>query len=134
MVESNDRSIAVSVPPRTEFLALLRTVTGGVAGRMRLPLDAIDDLRLAVDEAVAFLLTKDRDATRIEMRLEPDDAELRVTVGTDSTVDPWPPQRSETTLAWQIISGLTDGAWIARSDRGTPTIVLVKRTIPPRPV
>lgn len=134
MEEREDRSVTVSVPPRAESLALLRTVTGGVASRMRLPLDAIDDLRLAVNEAVALLLSKDRTATRVEMRLEPDDAELRVTVGTDSPVEPWPPQGFETTLAWQVISGLTDGASIARSERGTPTITIVKRTIDTSPV
>lgn len=129
MGEAEDRSVSVRVPPRAEFLALLRTVTGGVASRMELPLDAIDDLRLAVDEAVVLLLSKDRAATRVEMRLEPDDVELRVTVGTDSPVEPWPPHGFETTLAWQVISGLTDGASITRSERGTPTITVVKRTI-----
>ncbi len=134
MEAREDRSVSVSVPPRAEFLALLRTVTGGVASRMRLPLDAIDDLRLAVDEAVALLLSKDRTATRVEMRLEPDDVELRATVGTDSPVEPWPPHGFETTLAWQVISGLTDDASIARSERGTPTITIVKRTIDTPPV
>lgn len=129
MREAEDRSVSVSVPPRAEFLALLRTVTGGVASRMQLPLDAIDDLRLAVDEAVALLLSKDRTATRVELRLEPDDVELRATVGTDSPVEPWPPHGFETTLAWQVISGLTDGASITRSERGTPAITVVKRTI-----
>jgi serine/threonine-protein kinase RsbW len=130
--EAEDHSVSVSVPPRAEFLALLRTVTGGVAGRMQLPLDAIDDLRLAVDEAVAFLLTKDSNATRVEMRLDPGDVELRATVGTDSQVEPWPPNGYEATLAWQVISGLTDAASITRSERGTPTITVVKRTIAPR--
>lgn len=130
MGQAEDRSVSVSVPPRAEFLALLRTVTGGVASRMELPLDAIDDLRLAVDEAVALLLSKDRAATtRVQMRLEPDDVELRATVGTDSPVEPWPPHGFETTLAWQVISGLTDSASITRSERGTPMITVVKRTI-----
>jgi hypothetical protein len=100
---------------------------------MQLPLDAIDDLRLAVDEAVALLLSKDRTATRVEMRLEPDDVGLRATVGTDSPVEPWPPHGFEATLAWQVISGLTDGASITRSERGTPTITVVKRTIATSP-
>ncbi len=127
--EPQDPSVSVSVPPRTEFLALLRTVTGGVASRMQLPLDSIDDLRLAVDEAVAFLLSTDRNASRVEMRLDPTDGELTATIGTDSPIDIWPPPDYESSLPWQVISGLTDGARITRSERGTPTITFAKRTL-----
>lgn len=133
MEEPQDRSVYVSVPPRTEFLALLRTVTGGVASRMRLPLDAIDDLRLAVDEAVAFLLTTDRGASRVELRLDPTDAELTATIGTDSSIERWPPVGYQETLPWQVISGLTEGAVVTRSDRGTPVIRFAKRTLDARP-
>ena len=54
---------------------------------MQLPLDAIDDLRLAVDEAVTLLLMTSRGASRIEMRLDPSGAELTATVGTDAPID-----------------------------------------------
>jgi serine/threonine-protein kinase RsbW len=128
----HDRSVFVSVPPRAEFLALLRTVTGGVAARMQLPLDAIDDLRLAVDEAVAFLLSIDRNASRVEMRLDPTDSELTATIGTDSPIELWPPQGYQETLPWQVIAGLTDGAQITRSERGDPTITFAKRTLDAR--
>ena len=132
MADHQDRSVSISVPPRTESIALLRTVTGGVATRMQLPLDAIDDLRLAVDEAVTLLLMTSRGASRIEMRLDPTDAELTATVGTDAPIEPWPPLGYQETLAWQVISGLTDGAQMARSERGTPTITFAKRTLDAR--
>ena len=123
----------ISVPPRTEFIALLRTVIGGVATRMELSLDAIDDLRLAVDETMALLLTASRGASRIEMRLDPTDAELIATVGTDEPIELWPPLDYRDTLPWQVISGLTDSAQMARSERGTPTITFAKRTLDARP-
>lgn len=125
----HDRSVFVSVPPRAEFLALLRAVTGGVATRMQLPLDAIEDLRLAVDEAVALLLTTDRHASRVEMRLVPTDVELSATIGTDSPIERWPLDGYQETLPWQVISGLTDGARMTHSERGTPTITFAKRTL-----
>ncbi len=133
MDEPKDRSVFVSVPPRTEFLALLRTVTGGVATRMQLPIDAIDDLRLAVDEAVAFLLTTDRSATRVEMRLDPTDTALTATIGMDSSIERWPPAGYQETLPWQVISGLTEGASVTRSEDGTPVIRFAKRTLDARP-
>ena len=127
-----DRSVYVKVPARAEFLMLLRTVTGGVATRMALPLDAIDDLRLAVDEAVAFLLTTARDAAHVEMRLYPSDGELTATIGTDSSIELWPPHDYRSMLPWQVISGLTDAASFTRSEQGTPTISFVKRTLDAR--
>jgi anti-sigma regulatory factor (Ser/Thr protein kinase) len=127
--DTQDRSVHVTVPPRTEFLALLRTVTDGVATRMRLPLDAIDDLRLAVDEAVAFLLTTQPTAMRVELRLEPTDGELRATVGTDSRIELWPPDDYRSTLPWLVISALADSASIGMSEQGTPVITIVKRTL-----
>ncbi len=119
----------ISVPARAEFLALLRSVTGGVATRMKLSLDVIDDLRLAVDEAVAFLLATNRNAARVEMRLDATDAGLTATIGADSPMELWPPHDYGSSLPWQVISGLTDAASVARSERGTPTIMFIKRTL-----
>ena len=132
MDDLQDRSIHVTVPTGTEFLTLIRMVTDGVATRMRLPLDAIDDLRLAVDEAVAFLLTTQLKARRLDVRLESTDGELRATVGTDSPIELWPPDDYRSTLPWLIISGLADDASIGRTGRGTPTITIVKRTLDAR--
>ena len=133
MEEPPNHSVRVSVPPRAEFLALLRTITGSVATRMQLPLDTIDDLRLAVDEAVAFLLTTNRNAARVEMRLVPGDAELMTTILADSHVERWPPRGYQETLSWQVISGLTDAASISRTERGAATITFRKRTPDARP-
>ena len=44
-------TIAISVPARAEFLHVVRTVVGSVAARCNLTIDAIEDLRIAVDEA-----------------------------------------------------------------------------------
>ena len=87
---------------------------------MQLSIDAIDDLRLAVDEAVAFLLTTDRSASRVEIRLDPTDATLTATIGMDSTIERWPPDGYQETLPWQVILGLTEGVTVTRSEEGLP--------------
>src|SRR3972149_464992 len=50
-------AVHVAIPARAEFLHVLRSVTGAVAGHLLLTLDDIDDLRLAVDEACERLLS-----------------------------------------------------------------------------
>jgi serine/threonine-protein kinase RsbW len=44
------------VPASTAFVAVLRSVTAGLAARCDLTLDEIEDLRIAVDEASALLV------------------------------------------------------------------------------
>jgi serine/threonine-protein kinase RsbW len=49
-------SIELRVPADPAYLAVIRTATAGLAARLDLTLDEIEDLRIAVDEACALLL------------------------------------------------------------------------------
>ena len=46
----------LTVPADGGYLGVLRTATAGLAARLQLRLDEIEDLRIAVDEACAMLL------------------------------------------------------------------------------
>jgi serine/threonine-protein kinase RsbW len=48
--------VELRVPADPAYLAVLRTASAGLAARMDLTLDEIEDLRIAVDEACALLL------------------------------------------------------------------------------
>src|SRR5690349_6547925 len=49
-------SIELRVPADPAYLAVIRTAAAGLAARLELTLDEIEDLRIAVDEACALLL------------------------------------------------------------------------------
>jgi serine/threonine-protein kinase RsbW len=49
-------TVALRVPAESAYVAVLRSVTAGLAARCDLTLDEIEDLRIAVDEACALLL------------------------------------------------------------------------------
>jgi len=49
--------VELTVPAEPAYLAVLRTATAGLAARLSFSLDEIEDLRIAVDEACAMLLT-----------------------------------------------------------------------------
>jgi serine/threonine-protein kinase RsbW len=49
-------TIDLRVPADPAYLAVIRTATAGLAARLDLTLDEIEDLRIAVDEACALLL------------------------------------------------------------------------------
>src|SRR5919202_3533665 len=49
-------TVDLRVPADPAYLAVLRTATAGLAARLDLTLDEIEDLRIAVDEACALVL------------------------------------------------------------------------------
>lgn len=49
-------TVELRVPAESAYVAVLRSVTAGLAARCDLTLDEIEDLRIAVDEACALLL------------------------------------------------------------------------------
>jgi serine/threonine-protein kinase RsbW len=50
--------IELKVPADPAYLAVIRTAAAGLAARLDLTLDEIEDLRIAVDEACAVLLER----------------------------------------------------------------------------
>ncbi len=83
-------------------------MTASVAARLPIPFDGIEDLRLAVDEACAWLLARGRSASAMTLRLRPLDDRLEAEVSIDVADGPWPPPDMEQSLPWRILSALVD--------------------------
>jgi serine/threonine-protein kinase RsbW len=100
--------VTVSIPARPDFLHVLRTVIASVAARMDLPYDAIEDLRLATDEACAQLLGVATRATSLTLHIKPSDDSVEILATVDTECTAWPPADPEDTWSWQILSTLAD--------------------------
>lgn len=124
--------ISLSVPAETGYVHVVRSVTAGVAARLAIGFDDVDDLRIAVTEACARLLSLGTAGRRLVIGLSPADDGLTVAIEIDAELAAWPFEGSRETLAWQVISGLVDEASEELRD-GRPTIVLTKRTVSPDP-
>src|SRR5262245_30964214 len=124
--------VTVSVPADGRSVHVLRAVTAAVASRMRMSFDAIEDLRLAVDEASAWLLGVNPDASTLTLRLLPLDDRLEAVVAVDAGAATWPPPEVERGLPWRILSALVDTLALG-ADPGGPSISLGKRTLEPMP-
>jgi len=116
--------VMLVVPADSGYLSVLRTATAGLAVRLRLPPDEIEDLRIAVDEACATLITfaaPDADVTcQFDMSAEALTVSVSVPVQ-DGTVLP-----GEGSFSWQVLSALA-GDVSAQSGSGRATIRLTKR-------
>ena len=124
--------IAVSVPARPEFVHVLRSVVASVAARLDFPYDAIQELRIAVDEACSQLLsTGGADASTLRIRITPSTDGVELVASSDAVRVPWPPANAERTLAWQVIEALADRAAFEHQDGG-PALRIAKSARPPR--
>ena len=124
----NLEQITVAVPADGARVHVLRAVTAAAASRMRMSFDAIEDLRLAVDEASAWLLGTNPGASSLILRLLPLDDRLEAVVAVDAGGGTWPPPDVEQGLPWLILKALVDTLALG-DDPSEPSISLAKRTL-----
>jgi serine/threonine-protein kinase RsbW len=118
--------ISVAVPARPRFVQILRAVISAVGAREDLGWDAIEDLKIGVDEASAQLLALSPDSGTLTLRVEATGAALEVVVSIDAGAVPWPPDGHERSLTWAVLTGLMDEARWERQAEG-PALRLAKR-------
>jgi serine/threonine-protein kinase RsbW len=118
-------AVSVDVPATPEFIQVLRNVAAGVAARLDMPIDQIEDIRLAVAEAGSLLL-QETQATSLRMTIGRDGDTLDVTLMSDGRVDPWPTDRVTTSWPWLVVKGLTDEVRADRAEGSGPSISFTK--------
>lgn len=121
--EAHDR-VRVCMPAEGAYLSVLRTATAGLAARLDFTLDEIEDLRIAVDEACAMLLSQAIPGTNLECDFELEADLMTIDV---SVVAAQPRMPARDTFAWTVLSALAGDvdSHLAPDDR--VAIVLRKR-------
>ena len=122
--ETTQDHVTVSMPAEGAYLSVLRTATAGLAARLDFTLDEIEDLRIAVDEACAMLLTQAIPGTSLDCAFDLGTEEMTITVSVIAA-EPRIPARD--TFAWTVLSALA-GTVDSRLGAGDQvSIVLRKR-------
>ena len=108
--------VELRVPADPAYLTVVRTASAGLAARLDLTLDEIEDLRIAVDEACTLLLGPSPDSGDLTATFRLGEGTLEVEVrGPAQEL----PERSS--FAWAVLEALVgevftgtsaDGAWI----------------------
>ena len=122
-----DVYIEVGVQPVQ--LAPVRVVAADLAARVDFDLDAVSDLRMAVDEACATLAVLARPGARLRCRLQADTDRITVTV---RIPDPGG-SISQVSFGWRVLATLADEVEVLdEDDDGTASlgIRLVKHRDP----
>jgi serine/threonine-protein kinase RsbW len=101
--DGDDVEIKVGADPAQ--LPVVRAVASVVAMRQDYDLDAIADLKMAVDEACSMLVLKAVKGTNLTCLFRPTPAYIRVVATALSETDDWPDTGS---FGWHVLSTLAD--------------------------
>ena len=125
-MNSSEEPIVVAGPARAETVSLLRAIAATVAARRDMDVVAIEEFRIAVDEAATLLLLGGA-ATRLEMSLLPTpEAGVEVRVRTDVDASAFQVDRA-TSWPWRVIRQLTHGAELSIEDAGAQVAFVVRQ-------
>src|SRR3954469_1277040 len=116
--------VTIKLPAAGAYLSVLRTATAGLAARLDFTLDEIEDLRIAVDEAGAMLLSQALPGPRLECEFALEEDSMRVSVSV-LTQDGQEPSRD--TFAWTVLSALAGDVDSSGDVDNRVTITLHKR-------
>lgn len=114
-------SVAVSTPADLARLPVLRSIAATLAVSLDLDIDAIADLRLAVDELATAVISRARPGSRVATEFVADDGAVHVTCAAPATsmqpVD-------EHSFGWTVLTTLADSvtAAVTRGDDGEPHV------------
>ncbi len=123
-VNSSDDIIELRLPADGAYLSVLRTATAGLAARLDFTLDEIEDLRIAVDEACALLLTDVPDKGELNCIFSLSPQALSVTVSAPSKSGRLPRRN---TFAWTVLTALAGEVDTGVGPDGRVSISLLKR-------
>ena len=105
--------IELALPPDSRYMRLARLMASGVATSCGLPLEEVEDFRIAVDELCATLIEMgDGEPLRLEFQLTGD---ALVVIGTTAAARHEVIDDDRLSLSRQILDVVTDGHGLRRS-------------------
>lgn len=115
--------VTVRMPADGAYLSVLRTATAGLAARLDFTLDEIEDMRIAVDEACAMVLSQAIPGSNLECVFSLGQDEMTVSVSVRSLAPRVP---AGDTFAWTVLSALAGSVDAQVGPGDVLTIVLRK--------
>ncbi|MGH7540790.1 MAG: ATP-binding protein [Gemmatimonadota bacterium] len=119
-------AVSADVPATAEFVQILRNVAAGFAARLDMPIDQIEEVRLAVTEG-ATLLLDEAGATTLRMSIGREGDALVTVISCDGRASAWPTDRALASWPWLVVKGLTDEVDLDRDGDGALAIAFTKR-------
>lgn len=107
-------AVTLTFPAQTINAALARTIAAAMAARADLTIDQLEDVRLAVDEAVSQLVADAADGVDVTCTFEASEGVLRIRVSTTTRSGAAP---ATDTFSWTVMRALVDS--VAATTQGS---------------
>lgn len=117
--------IELAVPASPDYVGLIRSAAAHIAAHADLTLEAIDDLRLAVDEAFAVLIAHQPETGRVTVSFHVHDDSLEIAM-TGPAGSPVPDRDS---FAWTVLTALVHEVKAQTSSDGLVTLHLTAKVV-----
>ena len=118
-------TIDLAVPATPEYVGLIRSAAAHIAAHADLTIDAIDDLRLAVDEAFAVLIAHKPDSGVVTIKFQIHSERLDI----ELTGPAGSPPPDKTSFAWTVLSALVHEVSTDTSPAGLVTLLLTAKVV-----
>jgi serine/threonine-protein kinase RsbW len=118
-------TIDLAVPAEPEYVGLIRSTAAHIAAHADLTLDAIDDLRLAVDEAFAVLIAHKPSSGVVSIKFKVYSERLEI----ELTGPAGSPPPDKTSFAWTVLSALVHEVSADTSSAGLVTLLLTAKVV-----
>jgi serine/threonine-protein kinase RsbW len=115
--------VTIRMPADGAYLSVLRTATAGLAARLDFTLDEIEDMRIAIDEACAMLLSQAIPGSTLACDFTLGGDTMRISVSVRCLAPRLP---SGDTFAWTVLSALAGSVDAQVGPGDMLTIVLRK--------
>jgi serine/threonine-protein kinase RsbW len=127
-----DPTVTLRVPASSAFVVLIRTAVSAMCARLDFTIDRIEDVKLAVDEAAALLLSDAPEGSELDVLFTPDAPDgMRVQM-TAPSVHGRSLERDSFT--WTVLTALVDEVVaIVSADRNLTISLAVHRSEVVRP-
>ena len=119
---SGPDEVRLSFEADTRNIALTRTLAAAMAARADLPIDQLEDARLAVDEAVTQVIASAPAGAEVVCIMSAAPGELSITVSAPGTQEP-----SQSTFSWMVLSALVSSLDAQVADGRITFMLLIER-------
>ena len=117
--------IELAVPAHPDYVGLIRSAAAHIAAHADLTLEAIDDLRLAVDEAFAVLIAHQPETGRVAVTFHIHDDSLKI----EMTGPAGSPNPDKNSFAWTVLNALVHEVATQTSSDGLVTLLFTAKVV-----
>lgn len=113
-----NETVILEIPAKAEYVLAARLTASAVAQRFSMPLDDLEDIKMAVGEALVLMIAQQQGAGSVRIEYMRQDDAFTVTLIRDEECAPQATQKEQAELSEAIIDALMDELYIRREAGG----------------